>query len=126
MTRALIIDDNRIARLLIRRAMQEFDLEFIEATDGASGVEVSRTNKPDIIFLDYNMPGQSGLDTLAQLKNTDETRSIPVVMLTGETQKTVMQRALDLGSAGYLQKPFNPDHVRELLATLFPDRSTVR
>ena len=74
------------------------------AEDGGVGIQQALAVSPDIILLDMLMPGLSGLETLKILKSDDRTRNIPVVILSNSSVEADIQKAKDLGSAGYLVK----------------------
>ena len=75
--------------------------------NGKSAIEVAIKNRPDLILMDWEMPVMNGLDAIKQLKATEETRSIPVIMVTGthgETEK--LKEALDAGAIDFINKPY--------------------
>ncbi len=115
----LSIDDSKTIRIIIRNAFKRFDCEIIEAGNGCEGLEQARS-KPDIILLDITMPIMDGLTMLERLVATPELKSIPVVMLTAEGQKAAADKALALGSRGYLMKPFTADALTKHVASIVP------
>ena len=102
----LVVDDENDILLLIRTALQTAGHEVLTATNGPDALEQLRETKPDLIILDIMMPGQSGLDVLAEIKEDEETATIPVIMLTGLSDKHKIQSALDHGAEYYIVKPF--------------------
>jgi CheY-like chemotaxis protein len=102
----LVVDDENDILLLIRTALQSAGHEVLTATNGPDALEQLRESKPDLVILDIMMPGQSGLDVLAEIKEDEETATIPVIMLTGLSDKHKIQSALDHGAEYYIVKPF--------------------
>jgi two-component system chemotaxis response regulator CheY len=113
--RVLIVDDNEVVRRTLRGVVrQDQTLEFIgEASDGGAALEAVRSLKPDIVCLDVQMPGLDGLAVLQQIRETSkETR---VVIVSGHPTGDVVAKALELGAAGFVVKPFN---ARKVLDTI--------
>jgi two-component system, OmpR family, alkaline phosphatase synthesis response regulator PhoP len=119
MTRVLVIDDAAPIRLLCRVNLEADGIEVLEASDGAAGLELARTEKPDVILLDVMLPGMDGWQVAEQLVGDPRTESVPIVFLTARAEARDRARGLDLGGIGYVTKPFNPLElaplVRELL-----------
>ncbi len=108
MTRVLVIDDEAPIRLLCRVNLEAERMEVLEASDGPTGLEQARSEKPDVILLDVMMPGLDGWQVAEQLLDDDATRSIPIVFLTARAEFRDRARGLDLGGIDYVTKPFNP------------------
>ena len=77
------------------------------AYDGASGLEVIKKEKPDVIILDIMMPKKDGRQTLKELKANEETKNIPVIMLTAKEEQTDRSNAIELGAYEYVTKPYD-------------------
>jgi signal transduction histidine kinase len=82
--RVLLVDDDEAARYVLRKLLAARPCQAFETSDGASGVQQAISLQPDVIFLDLNMPGMSGREALRQLRADARTRSIPVVIVTGQ------------------------------------------
>jgi signal transduction histidine kinase/DNA-binding response OmpR family regulator len=108
----LIVDDDESIRQLLRFELEPYGIRVFEAENGARGLELARGEKPDAILLDVLMPGLDGWQTLRALKESPETRSIPVLMLS-----VVEDRAFgfSLGAFDYLLKPLNRADLFETL-----------
>ncbi len=104
--KVLIIDDDPMPRSMLGMFFQEIDFEVLEASDGKQGIQVAIENTPAIILLDINMPGMMGYETLAYLKQNPKTASIPVVMVTAQSELDAVERCLETGAVDYIQKPF--------------------
>jgi len=101
----LIIDDSEIMRTLFYAEFDE-EMDIVLASDGTSGLAAVLTEKPDVIILDINMPDMSGLEVLRQLNSAEETRHIPVVIITGDDFNSVTEREarMQKNCKGFLNK----------------------
>ena len=112
----LIVDDDRSTRYLISRALtKRFACEVTEAVDGRQALEILARSRCDLAVLDVQMPVMDGLETLRTLRQSPEFSSLPVVMLTGESDETVIREILELGVLEYLAKPLNMARLGERL-----------
>jgi DNA-binding response OmpR family regulator len=87
----------------------------IEAADGATGLDLARTLKPDLIILDVMLPKMEGYKVARLLKFDEKYRKIPIIMLTARSQQSDRETGLSVGADAYMTKPFKPE---ELLATM--------
>ena len=110
--RILLVDDDPALRTLLKTTFEVADVAVVEAEDAAAARRKIRSARPDVIVLDVNMPGTTGLELCAELKAAPETREIPVVLLTGSDGSTSAQ-AKKVGADAFVLKPFSP---LELLA----------
>lgn len=114
----LIADDSAGVRKVLTQCLHAGDRCLLTAEDGDAALEMARLHHPDLIILDVRMPGRDGLQVCAELRESESTRHIPVLMLTG-LPELVEQAGLGGGADGYLAKPFNiielEDRVRGLL-----------
>lgn len=115
----LSVDDSKTIRIIIRNAFKRYDCEIIEAGNGYEGLEQARS-KPDLILLDITMPIMDGLTMLERLCQNPELKKIPVVMLTAEGQKESAEKAMSLGSRGYLTKPFSAEALLKQVTSIVP------
>jgi len=119
MTRVLIIDDEAPIRLLCRVNLEAEGMDVLEAADGVTGLDLARTERPDVVLLDVMMPGLDGWAVAQELIDDVETDVIPIVFLTARAEFRDRARGLDIGGVDYVTKPFNPLElaplVRELL-----------
>ncbi len=115
----LSVDDSKTVRIIIRNAFKRFDCEILEAGNGVEGLEKAKA-LPDLVLLDITMPVMDGLSMLERMRADPALKSIPVIMLTAEGQKTTAEQAVSLGSRGYLTKPFTADALVQQVASLFP------
>jgi CheY-like chemotaxis protein len=104
----LIADDHEYLRFLVRTTLDRPEYQIVEATDGESALQMAREQHPDLLILDWMMPGMTGLDVLEALRNHRDTCAIPVIMLTAKAQAVDRNQAIMKGIRGYLTKPFSP------------------
>jgi cyclic di-GMP phosphodiesterase len=110
--RILLVDDDPGLRTLLRTTFEVADVDVVEADGAESARRRIRAAKPDVIVLDVNMPGTTGLELCAELKGRAATRDIPIILLTGSNGGT-SAAAKRVGADAFLRKPFSP---LELLA----------
>jgi DNA-binding response OmpR family regulator len=118
MTRVLIIDDEAPIRLLCRVNLEAEGMEVIEATDGESGIEKARHERPDVILLDVMMPRLDGWDVAEVLVRGKHTKEMPIIFLTARAEVRDRARGLDIGGIEYITKPFNPLELAPLIEAL--------
>lgn len=104
--RILAVDDETDVLLIIKTALQCEGFEVMTATNGADALAVARDTPPDLVILDVMMPGMSGFDVLRELKADERTCTVPVIMLTGVSEKKRIGEALASGTDYYIIKPF--------------------
>jgi DNA-binding NtrC family response regulator len=122
-TKVLIVDDSSAVRHIVQRIVQGsvFNCEIAEAGDGETALALCRSSQFDVVFLDCNMPGMSGLVTMKRLALIQS--SLKVVMISGERISTTENDALDAGACAFLHKPFNSLDVDQVLHAAFGLRS---
>jgi CheY-like chemotaxis protein len=111
-SRALVVDDDRVMRLLLCRALRELDVEPVEAEDGLRALEILPSAEIDVVLLDLLMPGLDGYETLERIRTDDKFRHIPVIVITAVDDLDSVVRCIELGATDYLPKPFKPAILR--------------
>ncbi len=106
-TKILIVDDSLTIRLVVTNAFQPFDCIVCEAANGEEGLAVARSERPDLILLDLNMPVMDGIAMLKTLRADPELKSTPVIMLTAESDRENIFHITKLGVSDYILKPFS-------------------
>ena len=106
----LIVDDDPKQLKILIGDLIEYNpgYKLLVATNGKSAIDIAISNKPDIILMDWEMPVMNGVDAIRQLKVLEETKTIPVIMVTGahiETEK--LKEAMDAGAIDFVNKPYN-------------------
>ena len=117
----LIVDDDKFSQKVINNTFKdEFDTHL--ASDGAEGIAKATDLHPDLIILDVEMPGMNGYEVCDQLKNSDKTKNIPIVFLSGcDTLREKMQ-GYEVGGDDYLVKPFEPESLSAKIKVLLKYR----
>ena len=118
MTRVLVIDDEAPIRLLCRVNLVAEGMDVLEASDGPSGLELARKERPDVVLLDVMMPGLDGWRVAADLLDDERTNEIPIIFLTARAELRDRARGLDIGGVDYVTKPFNPLELAPLVRDL--------
>lgn len=114
MKKVLLVDDSGI----ILRNMKEMltaDYEVALAVSGKMALTVIEKGKPDIILMDYEMPEMNGVETLNEIRKTDEYKDIPVIFLTGAENPEAVEIINSVGSAGYVLKPVTKPVILETI-----------
>ncbi|MBE2220848.1 MAG: response regulator [Anaerolineae bacterium] len=115
----LIVDDEPMARTLLRLMLVRAGFNVSEAEDGFDALEKVQASQPDIILLDVMMPGMDGFSVCEELRQRKETSQLPVIMLSAKTDLDSINKGLRVGATKYLTKPISPDdltrHVKEIL-----------
>ncbi len=109
----LIVDDESAIRDMLRMALEIAEFRCIEAENIQEAFTLIVDERPDIILLDWMLPGGSGLELLRRMKRDDSTSDVPVIMITAKTAEDNIIQGLDVGADDYIVKPFAP---RELIA----------
>jgi len=105
--RILIVEDHPTMREAMRLVLEGEGFEISEAAEGRAALEMVRSDPPDLVFLDLNMPGSNGSDVLTQIKSDPATAGVHVIVVTA-TGAEGGERALAMGADGYFTKPFSP------------------
>jgi CheY-like chemotaxis protein/anti-sigma regulatory factor (Ser/Thr protein kinase) len=120
----LYIEDNLANLRLVERILAHVgNVEVISAMQGKLGLELARARRPDMILLDLHLPDMPGEQVAATLKQTDETRDIPIVILTAAAHASQRRRLRDLGVHAYVTKPFNVPEMLDLVEQVIGGRS---
>jgi len=112
--KVLIVDDEPDIRDILKITLGD-DYEVIEASNGEEAITIVKSKAPDLILLDYKMPGMSGLEVCQIIKSDILLRHLPIIMLTGKKELTDKVKGIDAGADDYIVKPFVPE---ELLARI--------
>ncbi len=105
----LIIDDDAVIRLVVKRSLNKMGYDIEVAKDGEEGWEKISQEKPDLVITDLMMPKLGGLDLLKRIRLDPATKELPVLCITGDEEGNTKQRAISLGATGWIQKPFHPE-----------------
>lgn len=111
----MIVDDERAIREMISLALSKEGFTCLEAANAHEAEKMIQQQSPDLVLLDWMMPGVSGIDFMRRLRKDDKTRGLPVVMLTAKSGEEDKIQGLDTGADDYIAKPFS---TRELIARI--------
>ncbi len=111
----LVVDDEESIRAMLRVALQLSGFEFLEAANVDEALEILKKESPNLVILDWMLPGGSGVDFLRKLRKKDHTADLPVIMLTAKSYEDNIVQGFDAGADDYVTKPFAP---RELIARI--------
>lgn len=111
----LVVDDEPVIRELIRLALETAGFQVSEAGHAEEARKMLQQESPDLLLLDWMLPGRSGLELARELKRNSTTRSMPIIMLTAKGEERDKVEALDVGADDYITKPFSP---REMTARI--------
>ena len=107
----IIDDDKAICKLLkYELALHKFDVYL--AKNGRAGIKLAKRKKPDVILLDWVMPGKDGVEVCSILRNQDNPISHYIILLTGKSDKNDITRGLNSGADDYIIKPYDKDELK--------------
>ena len=106
--KVLVVDDEKDIIELVSYNLEKEGFKVISATAGEKALELVSSEEPEIIILDLMLPGIDGLDVCRELKRSDQTSSIPIIMLTAKGEESDIVIGLELGADDYITKPFSP------------------
>jgi two-component system chemotaxis response regulator CheY len=116
--RILIVDDSVLMRTALRRTIGMVGVEvdrIIEASNGIEALEVLNDEEVDLVLSDLNMPDMGGVELIHRMKDSENYKDVPVVVISTESSETRIKELLEQGIAGYLHKPFTPEEFRSML-----------
>ncbi len=116
----LIVDDEPTNVKLLHVVLQKNGYTTLEATDGKQGVEMVRSQKPDVIIMDKNMPVMDGIEATQILKKDESTKHIPIIFVTSSAMKGDREEILQTGCDEYMSKPIDIYKVLEIVAQYVP------
>ena len=120
--RVLIVDDSRDAREMYALYFRTHGYDALMANDGRAAEEMAIKFKPDVVVMDFVMPGLSGVSATHQLKNDPRTRNIAVILLTGHHARAIQEGALEMGADVLLAKPCLPEDLEGRVRRLIEER----
>ncbi len=115
----LVADDSRVMRQIVIRTLRQAgydDHDVVEAEDGRDAFDKVRSENPDLVLSDWNMPNMTGLECLQALRSAGS--SVPFGFVTSEGSAEMRERAADAGALFLIAKPFTADAIRDKLALL--------
>ena len=123
--KVLLADDEADVHAFVEAALEDDVPQIIHAYDGQAALDMTASEKPDLVILDVQMPEKNGFEVFAELRKSDQTKAIPVIMLTAVSERTgILFSARDMGDYygsepdAYIDKPIEPEKLRETVRNL--------
>lgn len=119
-----IVDDEVHIRGLLEQTLEDLDgePEILIATNGAEGLALIESERPQLVFLDVMMPLMNGYEVCAAVRKNPELAATTIIMLTAKGQESDRTRGLETGAHHFVTKPFDPDEILELAREILPAR----
>jgi len=105
--RILVVDDSNLNRKLVTTLLHANAFDILQAEDAEHAIVLAINELPDLILMDIQLPGMDGYEATHRLRETPETRNIPIIALTAHAMPADEQRAREAGCNGYISKPIN-------------------
>ncbi len=105
----LYVEDNPDNRMLVRRVLEADDYTVVLADNAIDALEMIKSEQPDLILMDINMPEMDGYTLTAQIKGTPGMSKVPIVAVTANVMRGDREKSLEAGCDGYIQKPIDID-----------------
>ena len=118
MTKVLLVEDNEMNRDMLSRRLIRRGFEVVFAVNGKEGVDLARSEKPDIILMDMSLPVMDGWEATRCVKADNATRSVPVIGLTAHAMSGDREKAIEAGCDDYDTKPVEIDRLVEKIQRL--------
>jgi len=107
MYKILVADDNKDLLESVMKTLTEQDFKVFLAPNGKIACEIADIKEPDLIIMDWVMPIMNGLDAIVQIRSSEKTKHIPIIMLTSQSKPEDLKLAMEYGATDYIKKPFN-------------------
>ena len=115
MKRILVVEDEQAIREMVGFALKKAGFQFEEVADAEQALVSIASQPPDLVLLDWMLPGMSGVDLARRLRREELTAAIPIILLTARVEESDRVYGLEVGADDYVTKPFSP---RELMARI--------
>jgi len=122
--RILVVDDEIYIVHILDFSLGMEGYEVITALDGEEALKKIKDNKPDLIVLDIMMPKMDGYETCKVLKSNEDTKDIPIILLSAKGRNVDMQTGYDVGANDYITKPFSPRKLVERINSMLGQRDS--
>jgi CheY-like chemotaxis protein len=119
----LVVDDEHYMRRLMQHHLTRAGYEMVTAQNGREAVETATREKPALVIMDVMMAEMDGLTALKELKQSEATRGIPIIMLTASANSVTREQSAASGAAAFFTKPFSPTQLLAEIRRLIPEDS---
>ncbi len=123
--KVLVVDDEIHIVHVAAIKLRNNGYEVVTATDGAEAFELACSEKPDIIVTDFQMPVMTGLELVEKIRQNEETKDIPVILLTARSFAVSQEQQEDLRISGCISKPFSPRELLENIEDILYQRAVI-
>ena len=117
--KVLTVDDASTMRKMISLTLKAAGYEVLEANDGPEALDMISKMDIDMMILDVNMPKMNGIEVVKRVRRNDRHTKTPIIMLTTETEETIRNEAKIAGATGWINKPFQQDHLVGAVGKVF-------
>ena len=112
----LVVDDDEFQRKIVTQLMAEVNYKLLYAACGPDALSLLRKSKPDLILMDVQMPELDGIETTRRIKSVPRLAAIPVIMMTGQSDRTAVSESLKAGAVGFVVKPLSRENLLSKVA----------
>lgn len=120
MNTILLADDEDVMRLVVRTTLDDVRYRIVEVADGLAALATARSAPPDLLILDWMMPGMTGPEVAAAVRAEPALASTPIIFLTAKGQVADRAQVANLGATAYLVKPFSPLELIQCVEAALP------
>jgi len=118
--RIMTVDDSASIRQMVGFTLRNAGYEVLESEDGQEALSVLENETVDMLITDLNMPNLDGIGLIKKVREREETKFIPIIMLTTESQDDKKMQGKAAGATGWIVKPFRPDQLINVVAKVLP------
>lgn len=119
--KVLIVDDSATFVMLEKTLFMGWNLEVVTANDGLAAIKAAKTHKPDLIFMDVQMPNMTGVEATRMMRNDPETAEIPIFLVTTLSSASDREKGVEAGATEYLTKPITREIMEGILRKYIKD-----
>lgn len=121
----LVADDDLVMRLMAQEALRQFGFEVVAASDGAEAVEIWTRMRPDVVLLDVQMPGLDGFQTCSRIREREDGKLVPILIMTTMSDQASIDCAYDVGATDFVTKPVNWVIIQQRLRSMLRAKAAV-
>jgi CheY-like chemotaxis protein len=121
--KVLVVDDDVLTQRVLKHYLERAGYQMIGASNGREAIKLAKQELPRLIILDVMMPDMDGWAVMRQIQTTEATRTIPVILLSGNAELVATEEAIHSGATQVLVKPINPEQLLGVIKNILPDIS---